>query len=146
MCIAVHGWDYSVGDGEIAQEGTTNGRNQTLTRSVFPLPLPTPLQARYILIFRPFHHPTATEIYQTAPEYRRECSYYIALGYYKLGNYGMARKFNGTPVLPLSTSLALSVVLSLLWWSVLLIPFFLVNPDVQICCSTWNLVTVKLRA
>ncbi|KAG7562272.1 hypothetical protein FFLO_02260 [Filobasidium floriforme] len=34
------------------------------------------------------------EIYQTAPEYRRECSYYIALGYYKLGNYGMARKFN----------------------------------------------------
>jgi hypothetical protein len=37
----------------------------------------------------------AKEIYQTAPEYRRECSYYIALGYYKLGNYGMGRKFNG---------------------------------------------------
>lgn len=36
------------------------------------------------------------EIYQQAPEYRRECSYYIALGYYKLGNYGHARKFNGT--------------------------------------------------
>ena len=37
-----------------------------------------------------------TEIYASVPDYRRECSYYIALGYYKLGNYGHARRFNGT--------------------------------------------------
>ncbi|GHJ90195.1 hypothetical protein NliqN6_6597 [Naganishia liquefaciens] len=34
------------------------------------------------------------EIYASVPDYRRECSYYIALGYYKLGNYGHARRFN----------------------------------------------------
>lgn len=37
-----------------------------------------------------------TEIYASDTDYRRECSYYIALGYYKLGNYGHARRFNGT--------------------------------------------------
>ncbi|KAJ9107674.1 hypothetical protein QFC21_001134 [Naganishia friedmannii] len=34
------------------------------------------------------------EIYASVQDYRRECSYYIALGYYKLGNYGHARRFN----------------------------------------------------
>jgi hypothetical protein len=35
------------------------------------------------------------EIYSSVPSHRRECTYYIAMGYYKLGNYGHARKFNG---------------------------------------------------
>lgn len=35
------------------------------------------------------------EIYSDSPDHRRECTYYIAMGYYKLGNYGHARKFNG---------------------------------------------------
>ncbi|KAL7424829.1 Mitochondrial fission 1 protein [Cryptotrichosporon argae] len=34
------------------------------------------------------------EIYQSAPSHRRECTYYIAVGYYKLRNYAYARKFN----------------------------------------------------
>ncbi|KAI5280575.1 mitochondrial membrane protein [Ascosphaera aggregata] len=35
-----------------------------------------------------------SEIYKFAPERRRECLYYLALGNYKLGNYGEARRFN----------------------------------------------------
>ncbi|KAE8148381.1 mitochondria fission 1 protein [Aspergillus avenaceus] len=34
------------------------------------------------------------EIFRTAPERRRECLYYLALGNYKLGNYGEARRYN----------------------------------------------------
>lgn len=34
------------------------------------------------------------EIFRVAPERRRECLYYLALGNYKLGNYGEARRFN----------------------------------------------------
>ncbi|WVN87072.1 mitochondria fission 1 protein [Cryptococcus depauperatus CBS 7841] len=34
------------------------------------------------------------EIYSASADHRRECTYYIALGYYKLRNYGYARKFN----------------------------------------------------
>ncbi|GMK58293.1 hypothetical protein CspeluHIS016_0503250 [Cutaneotrichosporon spelunceum] len=34
------------------------------------------------------------EIYSASPSHRRECSYYIAVGYYKLHNYTYARKFN----------------------------------------------------
>ncbi|ODO00535.1 mitochondria fission 1 protein [Cryptococcus wingfieldii CBS 7118] len=34
------------------------------------------------------------EIYSASPDHRRECTYYIAVGYYKLGNYAYARKFN----------------------------------------------------
>ncbi|BEI93693.1 uncharacterized protein CcaverHIS019_0601520 [Cutaneotrichosporon cavernicola] len=34
------------------------------------------------------------EIYSASPSHRRECSYYIAVGYYKLRNYTYARKFN----------------------------------------------------
>jgi hypothetical protein len=41
--------------------------------------------------------PILPEIYASDTDYRRECSYYIALGYYKLGNYGHARRFNGMP-------------------------------------------------
>jgi len=33
-------------------------------------------------------------IYRTEPTRRRECLYYLALGYYKLGNYEDAEKFN----------------------------------------------------
>ncbi|ORX38029.1 mitochondria fission 1 protein [Kockovaella imperatae] len=34
------------------------------------------------------------EIYSASPPHRRECSYYIAVGYYKLKNYANAKKFN----------------------------------------------------
>ncbi|KAI9631710.1 uncharacterized protein MKK02DRAFT_21310 [Dioszegia hungarica] len=34
------------------------------------------------------------EIYSASPSHRRECTYYIAVGYYKLRNYAYARKFN----------------------------------------------------
>lgn len=35
-----------------------------------------------------------SEIYRNAPERRRECLYYLALGNYKLGNYADARRYN----------------------------------------------------
>jgi len=35
-----------------------------------------------------------SEIFRTSPERRRECLYYLALGNYKLGNFGDARKYN----------------------------------------------------
>lgn len=35
-----------------------------------------------------------SEIFRAAPERRRECLYYLALGNYKLGNYGEARRYN----------------------------------------------------
>ena len=35
-----------------------------------------------------------SEITRTAPERRRECLYYLALGNYKLGNYAEARRYN----------------------------------------------------
>lgn len=35
-----------------------------------------------------------SEIFRNAPERRRECLYYLALGNYKLGNYGEARRYN----------------------------------------------------
>lgn len=35
-----------------------------------------------------------SEIFRYAPERRRECLYYLALGNFKLGNYAEARKFN----------------------------------------------------
>ncbi|KAK9452733.1 hypothetical protein V1511DRAFT_513453 [Dipodascopsis uninucleata] len=35
-----------------------------------------------------------TEIFRDAPERRRECLYYLALGHYKLGNYVEARRYN----------------------------------------------------
>lgn len=35
-----------------------------------------------------------SEIFRLSPERRRECLYYLALGNYKLGNYGEARRFN----------------------------------------------------
>ncbi|KAJ5643337.1 Mitochondrial fission 1 protein [Penicillium longicatenatum] len=35
-----------------------------------------------------------SEIFRGAPERRRECLYYLALGNYKLGNYGEARRYN----------------------------------------------------
>lgn len=34
------------------------------------------------------------EIYRAEPTRRRECLYYLALGYFKMGNYQDARKFN----------------------------------------------------
>lgn len=34
------------------------------------------------------------EIFRTSPERRRESLYYLALGNYKLGNYGEARRYN----------------------------------------------------
>ncbi|KAG6332521.1 hypothetical protein ID866_6571 [Astraeus odoratus] len=34
------------------------------------------------------------DIYRTEPSRRRECLYYIALGYYKMGNYADAKSFN----------------------------------------------------
>jgi len=35
-----------------------------------------------------------SEIFRSSPERRRECLYYLALGNYKLGNYGEARRYN----------------------------------------------------
>ncbi|GKT61661.1 putative mitochondria fission 1 protein [Colletotrichum tofieldiae] len=35
-----------------------------------------------------------SEIFRISPERRRECLYYLALGNYKLGNYGEARRYN----------------------------------------------------
>ena len=35
-----------------------------------------------------------SEIYRSAPERRRECLYYLALGNFKLGNYAEARRYN----------------------------------------------------
>ncbi|TAQ91035.1 hypothetical protein B7494_g649 [Chlorociboria aeruginascens] len=35
-----------------------------------------------------------SEIFKNAPERRRECLYYLALGNYKLGNYAEARRYN----------------------------------------------------
>ncbi|KAM4064673.1 hypothetical protein HRG_004962 [Hirsutella rhossiliensis] len=35
-----------------------------------------------------------SEIFRLSPERRRECLYYLALGNYKLGNYGEARRYN----------------------------------------------------
>ncbi|KAI1756927.1 mitochondria fission 1 protein [Xylaria castorea] len=35
-----------------------------------------------------------SEIFRVAPERRRECLYYLALGNYKLGNYGEGRRYN----------------------------------------------------
>lgn len=40
------------------------------------------------------------EIYSSSPSHRRECTYYIAVGYYKLKNYQYARKFNGMYYFP----------------------------------------------
>ncbi|WVQ66599.1 mitochondria fission 1 protein [Kwoniella sp. B9012] len=34
------------------------------------------------------------EIYSASPAHRRECTYYIAVGYYKLKNYAYAKRFN----------------------------------------------------
>lgn len=35
------------------------------------------------------------EIYSASPSHRRECTFYIAVGYYKLRNYSHAKTFNG---------------------------------------------------
>lgn len=35
-----------------------------------------------------------SQIYHSAPERRRECLYYLALGEYKLGNFAEARRYN----------------------------------------------------
>ena len=35
-----------------------------------------------------------SEIFRTSPDRRRECLYYLALGNYRLGNYGEARRYN----------------------------------------------------
>lgn len=35
-----------------------------------------------------------SEIFRNAPERRRECLYYLALGNYKLGNYAEAKRYN----------------------------------------------------
>jgi mitochondrial fission 1 protein len=35
-----------------------------------------------------------SDIFRTAPERRRECLYYLALGNFKLGNYAEARRYN----------------------------------------------------
>ena len=44
------------------------------------------------------HYRTSTdhaEIYSGSPSHRRECSYYIAVGYFKLRQYANAKRFNG---------------------------------------------------
>ncbi|KAG6031828.1 mitochondrial membrane protein, partial [Claviceps citrina] len=35
-----------------------------------------------------------SDIFRLSPDRRRECLYYLALGNYKLGNYGEARRYN----------------------------------------------------
>lgn len=39
------------------------------------------------------------ELYREEPTRRRECLYYLALGYYKMGNFDDARKFNSMNIL-----------------------------------------------
>lgn len=73
-----------MGNGQVAKEGTADGGNQASARCARIQPFPA-----FCLTKR------LPEIYASVPDYRRECSYYIALGYYKLGNYGHARRFNG---------------------------------------------------
>jgi hypothetical protein len=34
------------------------------------------------------------EMYNEDTERQRECVYYLALGYYRLGEYGLSRKYN----------------------------------------------------
>ena len=35
-----------------------------------------------------------SDIFRASPDRRRECLYYLALGNYKLGNYGEAKRYN----------------------------------------------------
>lgn len=44
---------------------------------------------------RALNHDYNTEIYRSEPSRRRECVYYLALGYYKLKLFEEAKKFNG---------------------------------------------------
>lgn len=46
------------------------------------------------------------EIYAAEPLRRRECLYYLALGYYKLGNWDHAKRFNGQDLLPAAFCIA----------------------------------------
>lgn len=36
----------------------------------------------------------SADIYRTEPTRRRECLYFLAVGHYKLGNFGEARRYN----------------------------------------------------
>lgn len=55
--------------------------------------------------------PPSPEIYAAEPLRRRECLYYLALGYYKLGNWEHAKKFNSMSE-PSSSLLALCLLSS----------------------------------
>jgi hypothetical protein len=63
----------------------------------------------------PIHHRLAAEIYAAEPLRRRECLYYLALGYFKLGNWDHARRFN-SPCRPVSIWRA-AAVLPVVRWS-----------------------------
>lgn len=85
--------------------------------------------------FRLTYRPTETlilvltlglDLYRTEPSRRRECLYYLALGYYKLGNYEQARKFNGTFIYLLFSVLSL----------VGLVPIFPLMPYTSSACRT----------
>lgn len=51
------------------------------------------------------------EIYREEPTRRRECLYYLALGYYKLGNFEDARRFNSGDI---ATLFGLKIELTML--------------------------------
>jgi hypothetical protein len=71
----------------------TASKSPVLTSPILPHPLP--------------------EIYAAEPLRRRECLYYLALGYYKLGNWEHAKKFNSTSQPSSSFARALSAELVL---------------------------------
>lgn len=71
-----------MGTSQVHEPGITDGRSKAITgyaESRTASPAPT----------------DGVEIYSASPSHRRECTYYIAVGYYKLRNYSHARKFNG---------------------------------------------------
>ena len=55
-----------------------------------------------------------SELYREEPTRRRECLYYLALGYYKMGDFDDARKFNSTDGFQLFRAWPLILLLDLL--------------------------------
>jgi hypothetical protein len=76
-------WKLTIrmGISEIYESRTTDRRSQATSR--------------YVISPRLLDPADEVEIYSASPTHRRECTYYIAVGYYKLRNYSHARKFNG---------------------------------------------------
>jgi len=88
-----------MGSSEINKPGTTDGRSQAIAGYV---------QLAIVAAFAA----NEVEIYSASPSHRRECTYYIAVGYYKLRNYSHARKFNGESHLHLHRLLSTTTMMT----------------------------------